>query len=392
MSLVSAHPSQSMTTNLALVRQRYTPYGGAERFVDRALETLQRQGINVAVVARHWRDQPPDGIRIMRCNPFYWGRLWRDWGFARSIQQQWLGRPEWLVQSHERIPGCHLYRAGDGVHAQWLQNRRRTQTAWQRFATWANPYHRYLLTMEHRMMTHPNLRAIICNSRMVRDEIKHWFQVPDSKLHVIHSGVDTIAFHPRSGDTLAQQVRKQWDIPLNATLFLFVGSGYARKGLTTLLHAILKVDNAWLMVVGRDSQEKHYKRLVARLNLAQRVRLAGGCQDVRPFYAAADAVVLPTLYDPFPNVALEAMACALPLVTSFQSGASDFLNNGHAGLLCDALDVETLSAHLHDLMDPRRRQHLGQQGRALAETLTWEQMGRQLKALYQHLLVNPDGR
>lgn len=384
MNPASFPPSQ----NLALVRQRYTPYGGAERFVDHALETLHRQGMNVAVVARHWRERPPDGIQVIQCNPFYWGRLWRDWGFARSIQQQWLGRQGWLVQSHERIPGCHLYRAGDGVHAQWLQNRRRTENLLQRFATWVNPYHRYLLTMEYRMFTHPNLRAVICNSWMVRNDIQNWFQLPDSKLHVIHSGVDTTMFYPRSGDEMARQVRLQWDVPLDVTLFLFVGSGYARKGLSTLLQALLKVENAWLMVVGRDSQEKHYKKLAARLNMDHRVRLTGGCKDVRPFYAAADAVVLPTLYDPFPNVALEAMACGLPLVTSFQSGASDFLKNGQAGVLCDALDVDTLSHHLRDLMDPKRRQYLGQQGRALAETLTWEAMGIRLKTLYQHILAH----
>ncbi|MBF0147492.1 MAG: glycosyltransferase family 4 protein [Magnetococcales bacterium] len=369
---------------VALVRQRYTPFGGAERFVDRVMETLVRQEITVTIVARRWRGDEKNES-APRCDPFHIGRLWRDYGFARCVQQQWLGRPEWVVQSHERIPGCNLYRAGDGVHAQWLHNRARIQNPWQYLATRFNPYHRYLCAMERRLFTHPSLRAVICNSIMVRDEIISWFQIPKEKLHVIYSGVDTVTFHPRSKEDHEHHVRSEWNIPPDATLFLFVGSGYERKGLLPLLQAMTQVKHAWLLVVGRDAQERKFKKIANRLQVSDRVRFAGGRKEVRPFYAAADAVVLPTLYDPFPNVALETMACGLPLVTSHQCGASDFLKEGRAGLLCDALDVATLAQHLTSLMDPQLRYRLGNEGRTLAETLTWERMGARLDALYRQV-------
>ncbi|MBF0131567.1 MAG: glycosyltransferase family 4 protein [Magnetococcales bacterium] len=378
--------SQGTPLSVALVRQRYTPYGGAERFVERVVETLSRQGMAVTVVARQWHPEAGNGVDI-HCNPFHLGRLWRDYGFSRCVQRHWLGRPGWMVQSHERIPGCNLYRAGDGVHAQWLAYRARMQNPLQRLATRINPYHRYLLAMERRLFGHPELRAVICNSQMVRHEIQSWFEVPDEKLHVIYSGVDTEAFHPHFGKEYAQKVRLEWGIPGDATLFLFVGSGYERKGLLTLLRAMMRVEDAWLLVVGRDGQGEKFKQIAKRFKISGRIRFAGGREDVRPFYAAADALVLPTLYDPFPNVVLEAMACGLPVITSHQCGASDFFKEGRAGLLCDAWDAETLARHLADMMDSRRRRQLGQEGRSLAETLTWERVGIQLDALYRRIMA-----
>ncbi|HIJ84370.1 MAG TPA: glycosyltransferase family 4 protein [Magnetococcales bacterium] len=222
---------------------------------------------------------------------------------------------------------------------------------------------------------------------MVHGEIKSWFNVAEDKLHVIHSGVDTDIFHPQLGEKYRREIRREWGIPPQATVFLFVGSGYERKGLSTLIRAMTTAKEAWLMVVGRDAREKAFKGMAQRLQVSDRICFAGGREDVRPFYGAADAVVLPTLYDPFPNVALEAMACGLPLVTSHQCGASDFLKDGQAGLLCDALDAVALSAHLCDLMDAKQRRLLGQQGRLLAETLTWERMGAQLDALYRKFFL-----
>jgi len=80
----------------------------------------------VTLVCRQWSGAPK--YPVLTCNPFHVGRLWRDWSFARCVQRA-LARERFdLVQSHERIPGCAIYRAGDGVHATWLELRGRTQS------------------------------------------------------------------------------------------------------------------------------------------------------------------------------------------------------------------------------------------------------------------------
>ena len=72
-----------------------------------------------------------------------------------------------LVQSHERISCCDIYRAGDGVHAQWLKNRARAISTARRWATALSPWHLYTLAAERRLFTSDQLRAVICNSQMV---------------------------------------------------------------------------------------------------------------------------------------------------------------------------------------------------------------------------------
>ena len=374
---------------LALVRQKYNPYGGAERFVERALAALAGQ--QVTLVCRQWSGTPK--YPVLTCNPFHVGRLWRDWSFARCVQRA-LARERFdLVQSHERIPGCAIYRAGDGVHATWLELRGRTQSPPARLATRLNPWHRYTLAAEARMFRHAALKAVICNSRMVRDDIAARFAVPDEKLHVIYNGIDPEAFHPRLREQHRSRLRGELGIDDAVPLFVYVGSGFERKGVPQLLPAFARMANrsAQLLVIGRDRRQRQVEAEARRLGLAQRVRFLGGRQDVRPFYGAADAAVLPTLYDPFPNVALEALACGLPLLTSTTCGARELIRPDENGYVCEALDIPALSGFLDRLAEPGRAAAMGQAAHDSVRELSLERMARQLVGLYRSLLTPPRG-
>ena len=81
----------------------------------------------------------------------------------------------------------------------------------------------------------------------------------------------------------------------------------------------------------------------ARLGIADRVHFPGPQTDVKPFYGAADCFALPTLYDPFPNAALEALASGLPIIVSRQCGAAELVREGFNGFVVDALDVDALA-------------------------------------------------
>ena len=98
--------------------------------------------------------------------------------------------------------------------------------------------------------------------------------------------------------------------------------------------------------------------------------LAGPQPDVKPYYVAADAFVLPTIYDPCPNAALEAMACGLPIITSDKSGAAEIALEHAAGLVCGALDVDALSAHMRSLPDPATRGRMGANARPRCSPLS----------------------
>jgi UDP-glucose:(heptosyl)LPS alpha-1,3-glucosyltransferase len=374
---------------IALVRQRYNPYGGAERFVERAIGALAAQDVELSLLARSWSEaaQPGAPRRLIRCDPFYLGRLWRDWSFARAVCAAVQRHGFDLVQSHERISCCDIYRAGDGVHRQWLANRKRAAGAWARVALALNPYHRYTLAAEKRLFESPRLRAVICNSNMVKQELRRHYGLAEAKLHVIYSGIDLEAFHPRLRPVWRARKRSELGIAESELVFLFVGSGYRRKGLPQLLRALSGVRAARLVVVGADKELARLQREAQRARLAHRVHFAGAQQDVRPWYGMADCFVLPSLYDPFPNAALEAMACGLPLITSLQCGAAEFVDSGVEGYVCsDPLDVVELARCLNLAAAPGQAQRMGAAARRRVEPYGLEDMAQRLTRLYAQLL------
>jgi UDP-glucose:(heptosyl)LPS alpha-1,3-glucosyltransferase len=375
---------------LALVRQRYNAYGGAERFIERAIEALPSQGVSVTLLAREWAGDPH---RVIRCDPFHVGRLWRDWSFERAVCSELSRRTFDLVQSHERIACCDVYRAGDGVHAQWLYNRRTALGAFGRLGLALNLYHRYVLSAERRVFASPRLKAVICNSRMVKNEIQARFGVADVKLHVIYNGVDLQSFHPRLRDTHRAQARSELGIPDGALTYLFVGSGFERKGVFRLLPAFSRGADAGahLIVVGEDRAEARAQTLARDLHVEERVHFLGGREDVRPWYGAADVFVLPTLYDPFPNAALEAMACGLPVIVTPQCGAAELVGEGESGMICDALDEAALAASLGRI-DAARSRDMGVRARQTAERFGLDAMAQKLAALYRDLARTPRGQ
>ncbi len=373
---------------LALIRQRYNPYGGAERFVARALDALQRERVAVTVIAREWQSSGEGmAAELVRCNPPYFGRLWRDASFARAACRAVSKRGFDLVQSHERIACCDVFRAGDGVHAQWLDNRRRALGAWGRLGIAVNPYHAYVCAAERRLFASPRLRAVICNSRMVAGEIHRRFGVPDSRLHVIYNGIDLEEFHPGLRELHRSAQRAQLGIAADAMTYLLVGSGFERKGVPRLLAAFARLRDrrSRLLVVGADRRIEALRASAEALGLGERVLFAGPQREVRPWYAAADCFVLPTLYDPFPNAALEALACGLPVITSASCGAAELITEGGNGYVCDALDVNALADRMQRI-DPAAAAAMGARARSSVASLGIAAMAQQLVALYRSLL------
>lgn len=370
---------------IALIRQRYNAFGGAERFVANAMQALQERGAEITIVTRKWQPQP--GVEALVLNPFYIGSLWRDWSFGSAVCAALQKQTFDLVQSHERIACCNVYRAGDGVHREWLAQRRRVLSPAGRLRITLNPYHHYMLAAERRLFHNPRVTAIICISQMVKREIVQHYSVAEDRLHVIYNGIDTQAFNPHLRQEHAARIRSEFDIPEDAAVFLFVGSGFERKGIPALLEAMSALpSHAHLLIVGRDKALKEYQRISASRGLNARVHFAGGQNDVKPFYGAADALAFPTLYEPFGNVVLEAMACALPVITSAKAGAAELIEDGVNGYVCDALDVPALGRAMQVLCSHERCADMGAAARRTAEPYTFDAMSKSLIALYESLL------
>jgi len=372
-----------MKLRLAIVRQRYNPFGGAERFIARALPALERAGAEVTLICR--KAEGWGARRILRVDPFHIGKVWRDWSFARAARAAWRRQGFDLVQSHERIPGCDVYRAGDGVHRRWLELRARAASFVERMGIALNPYHRYVCGAERRLFEHPRLRAVICNSRMVADEIRRGFRIAPEKLHVVYSGVDLQHFHPRLRGELRGATRATLGCQPRDTLFLFVGSGFARKGLRAAIEALrlAKHRSFWLIVVGKDREAARFAAQAA--DLGERVRFLGGREDVRPLYAAADCLILPSRYDPFPNTVLEALAMGLPVIVSSRAGAAEIIEPGVNGWVCEPDDAPAVASLMHAADAAMRAGHMPEAARASAERYGMDTMAGRLTELYERL-------
>ncbi len=371
---------------LAVVRQRYDPQGGAERFVSRAAAALQAHGTQTTIISREWVGETGE-THWQRCDPFYLGRIWRDRSFARAACAAIAKGDFDLVQAHERIPCCDIYRAGDGVHAQWLRYRAGTIGPLQRFWLTCSPFHRHLLAAERRLFCSNRLRAIICNSQMVRDEIIRWFPAVADRLHVIYNGVDLEHYHPSLASEHRSAMRTQLGIPQTAKTLLFVGAGFERKGVKVLLDSFKLMCNepVFLVVVGRDRHARRFEAYARSLGLADRIRWAGPQREAAPWYGLADAFVLPTLYDPFPNAALEALASGLPVVTSTHCGTAEIIREGWNGYVCtDPGDAAELAGNLRKAL--ARAVDMRANARSSAEALGMPKMVRALTGLYARLL------
>ena len=138
---------------LAIVRQKYRPDGGAERFISRALEALNHKEMELNVITRQWQGDADPDWKIHLCDPIKWGRISRERGFASAARKLWQKQAFDIVQSHERIAGCDIYRAGDGVHRRWLLQRSRILSGWKQRQLMGDRYHRYVMQAEHEMYT-----------------------------------------------------------------------------------------------------------------------------------------------------------------------------------------------------------------------------------------------
>jgi UDP-glucose:(heptosyl)LPS alpha-1,3-glucosyltransferase len=367
---------------LAIVRQRYHAFASGERFVARALSALKANGtLDITLIARRWDDDA--GWRTRRIDPFSLTPVGRDRSFAHAAAACFHEYD--LVQSHDRVPGAMIFRAGDGVHASLLEQARHVHGARGTLTRRMSGYDSYLLDAEAQMFGHAALKCVMCNSRTVAEDIVRRFGVERSRIALIYNGIDPALYNPGLARHRASW-RQQQEIPAEAPLVAFVGSGFVRRGLPTALAAIAPFPEIHLAIVGSDRHMERHARQAQRLGVAERVRFLGVVPNVRPLYGAADAFILPSLYDAFPHSCAEAFASGLPVFTSPTCGAAEWVRPGENGWVLDALDVEGYRAALGQWLQRRSDwPAMREAAHKAAAPYTLEGMIGELTALYQRL-------
>ena len=336
--------------HIGLARRGYSPTGGAEKYLRRLGATLAAGGHYATLFASPgWpRDQWPaeGGFEVV---PGRGPRAFAD-GLSALAPQR---RCDALF-SLERVWRCDCYRAGDGLHRAWLERRARFEPAWRgRLRRW-NPKHRQLLALEDALFGQGGAGFVIANSQLVRDEIsRHFPAYPPERIAVVYNGLP--AANLVSPDpTTRDRSRHALGLDPDDFVLLFAGTGWERKGLACAVDAVAQLPDARLrlLVAGRGNPRPYLRR---RNNLADRMRFLGPVRDMPALYAAADLFVLPTIYDPFSNACLEALAVGLPVLTTTANGFAEILTRGVNGDTFAPGDADALADLLCRWSDPARR-------------------------------------
>ncbi len=328
---------------IGLARRGFSASGGAEAYLRRFAEGAVAGGHSAQLFttaewpADHWTAGPRTALRAS--GPIE---------FADALAAALPASGCDSVLSLERVWRCDVFRAGDGVHRAWLERRReQTLTPLARVGAKFNRKHDEILRLEESLLAKDGARRVIANSQMVKAEIERIYRYPSDRIDVVYNGVPLEFFAAAWND----RARKRAELSLqpNDLAILFVGSGWERKGLRFIVDAMRSAaDPRWrLLVAGRGNERKMH---------APGVQFLGVASDLPALYAAADVFVLPTLYDPFSNASLEALASGLPVITTRANGFSEVIEDGeHGSVLGEPGDVYAMVAALQFWTPPERR-------------------------------------
>ncbi len=297
---------------LLICRRAWSPTGGAERYIRRLTGRLAETGIPAGLVTgTDWPEAAWGGHELIRIPG-------DARAFARGVVALKARRPEALFFAFDRIPGADLFRAGDGLHAAWLDRLRAEEGALADWLRRRRGRQRRLLTLERELFDTPSPPRIIANSRMVAAEIRQAFAIPADHLTVIPNGFDPPVLSDAQRAARRAAVRQALGCRPADTLALFLGSGWKRKGAQAAVDAVrsLARRDLHLALAGKGR--------AARTD-DPRIHSVGPLADPTDHLLAADLFVLPTLYDPFSNACLEAAAFGLPVLTTDANGFAEVL-------------------------------------------------------------------
>ncbi|KOO02899.1 group 1 glycosyl transferase [Vibrio nereis] len=360
---------------IALVHLRHAYSGGVELYLNQMARYLAEKGEDVTIICRSHDAEPPHPtVKFVKLRGFSIGKTHRLWKFAKAVEKHVQQSDYDLVYGLAHAWTHDVLRIGAGTSLHMSRSLNRSM----RFKDRINHI------IESRAMAPGAYYHVISNSHKSALEIQEAHNVPSDKITVIHNFVDTKRFDAERIQQDAAQLKQKLGVDDGKPVFLFLGTGYERKGLKQALTAYSKLPfEAHLLVVGRETHEAEYVTFAKELGISERCQFLGS--DSRPelYFTLADCYILPTLYEPFGFTVIEALACGTPAITTDNCGAKEVLNPQVATVISAEVNPDELLSAMIKWADKKRTTDVSITCRELALTMDVEVV---LEKNYQQLL------
>lgn len=384
---VSAPDSMKGSLRIGLVLERYdASIGGLEGWTDGLARWLVDRGHQVSIIASEGtcnvpamslhlveRSQSPASLAasIAACLSRLSLDIVHDMGFGYRAD---------VIQPHSGPRSV-----GSEIDVAALPALRRLRA---RISPRLRAWRREIAALERRQFADPS--RLIAISRMVREQIAARYNLDAREIAIIHNGVDAARFSPERLAPLRDGARARWSLQ-EMLVFLLVANNFHLKGVADAIRALARlrrvIPEARLVIAG-SGDAAPYIRLARRLGVAEQLAFLGHVAKIEEAYSTADILLQPTHYDPCSLVTLEAMACALPVLTTSSNGSAELIADGNEGFILQrAGDDETLVAAMERLRDPVLRRRMGIAGRKAALAHGLENNHSRVEEFYRRRLA-----
>ncbi len=327
--------------------------GGVERVLVECLNFMAQRGHETHAFASEWDHA------ALRSEIFRHDVSSRAFLAAGRVNRFRRASAEAIAKLRPDVAGSFGVAAAPGsvvwmqsVHAAWIDISKRTRSARGRFRQRLNPFHPMILRAEKQLLTGRNYRRLIALTPQVRDDLIQFYDVSAKDVDILPNGFSKAEFNSNQRQRDRAEMRRRLAFSNEAKVIVFVANESERKGLPQLLHAVAMLNDPALHVlaVGRFDPAPVLK-LANSLGLGGHLRLPGASAQVAQYYAAADIFALPTQYEAWGLVIIEALACGLPVLTSRLAGAAVAVQENVTGeLLDEPRDEKEIAAKLTALL------------------------------------------
>jgi UDP-glucose:(heptosyl)LPS alpha-1,3-glucosyltransferase len=355
--------------------------GGAETYIGDLARRLARDGHAVHLYASRWDAAAlPAATHFHRMDVPPAPRFLRPWRFAAACADA-LARVRHDVSiGFDKTWGQDVLYPQGGLHAASAEHNLlkfpdRLSRGLAALGKWLDPAAWSFARLERKQYMDSPYPIVVANSFMVRRHFERYYGVPPEAVRVVRSAIDPDRFAADDRLKRRYEERTRWGVSAEETVALFVAMNYRLKGLAPLLNALACVprDRPFTLAVVGHPKYRAYQRQAEKLGVADRVRFLGHRDDPRDCYFAADVLVHPTFYDPCSLVALEALACGLPVITSRYNGASELLTPPADGAVVDdPHDAAALAAAMARFTDRGYRSEASSAARQAGTRWTFE--------------------